>query len=471
MAPYWANRSCDPFGARDEACVKGTYLQYAVQVESVSDITRTVQFAGSRNLRLVIRNTGHDYFGKSTGAGAIGLWMHKMNGFDAIDFNSSYYNGKAVRVAAGALSADTTAKAHQHGLAIVGGNCPSVGLAGGYTQGGGLGPLTSRYGLAADQVLEWNVVTVNGTLVKATPEQNTQLYWALSGGGGGTFGVVVSMTVKAYPEERTASANLTFSSAGVPAQTFFDILETFHSCLPTLSKAGGTAIYNIQQTGFALIPATLPGQGKDSLDSMLDPVITKLKSFNITYVYASIEANTYFDAYEKMNPPSETSYFQIGGRVLPQHALNDNYGQLMQSLKDILDYGAGIGGLSYHVPESGDGRFNNSVNPRLRSGALSLTIGTVWDDINWTLDIANQELMTEVLIPAVDRLDPTQRTSYLNEADFREQQWQEVFYGESYRKLLHVKQMYDFQNLLWGRTAVGSETWLERNDGKLCRSF
>lgn len=58
--------------------------------------------------------------------------------------------------------------------------------------------MSSEYGLGADQVLEWEVVTANGDHIVATPSNNADMYWALSGGGPGTFGVVISMTVRAH---------------------------------------------------------------------------------------------------------------------------------------------------------------------------------------------------------------------------------------------------------------------------------
>ena len=82
---------------------------------------------------------------------------------------------------------------------MLGGTCPTVGIAGGYTQGGGHSALSSLYGLSADNVLEWEVVTANGTQLTATSSSNQDLYWALSGGGGCTYGVVMSMTTKLYP--------------------------------------------------------------------------------------------------------------------------------------------------------------------------------------------------------------------------------------------------------------------------------
>ena len=78
--------------------------------------------------------------------------------------------------------------------------------------------------------------------------------------------------------------------------------------------------------------------------------------------------------------------------------------------------------------------------------------------------------MTNTFIPTIDRLTPGRSTAYLNEANFREQQWQKVFYGESYSQLLATKSKYDPDNVLWARTAVGSEAWAETWDGRLCQT-
>lgn len=71
MAPFFANMSCDPFTPRDAQCIIGAYVPYAVNASCVVDYQATLAFATKNNIRLVIRNTGHDYMGKSTGAGAL----------------------------------------------------------------------------------------------------------------------------------------------------------------------------------------------------------------------------------------------------------------------------------------------------------------------------------------------------------------------------------------------------------------
>lgn len=194
MAPFFANRSCDPFTGEATQCVVGTYVSYAVNVSEPQDVSKTIQFAEEHNIRLVIRNTGHDYNGKSTGAGSIGIWTHHLKDIKIVDYSSPHYTGKAIKVGAGVQGFEAYDAANASGLAVVGGECPTVGLAGGYTQGGGHSALSSKYGLAADQTLEFEVVDGTGTFLRANRMQNSGMFWALSGGGGGTYGVVREAT-------------------------------------------------------------------------------------------------------------------------------------------------------------------------------------------------------------------------------------------------------------------------------------
>jgi FAD/FMN-containing dehydrogenase len=134
-----------------------------------------------------------------------------MRSIDLLDYTSKYYTGPALRFGAGVSGFEAYEFADQNGLQVVGGFCPTVGIVGGYTQGGGHSSLSSTHGLGADQALVWEVVTVDGKHVIASPTQNADLYGALSGGGGGTYAVVISLTVKAYPDGNIGGANLSFN--------------------------------------------------------------------------------------------------------------------------------------------------------------------------------------------------------------------------------------------------------------------
>ncbi len=105
----------------------------------------------------------------------------------------------AVTIQAGARWADVYQKVTVEGRRYVqGGGCTSVGAAGGFLQRGGFGSFSRKYGLAAASLLEAEVVIANGEVLIANEYQNADLFWALKGGGGGTFGIVSKVTLQTY---------------------------------------------------------------------------------------------------------------------------------------------------------------------------------------------------------------------------------------------------------------------------------
>jgi FAD/FMN-containing dehydrogenase len=252
-----------------------------VNATDATHVQKTIHFAARHNIRLVIRNTGHDLLGRSTGAGGLAIWLHYMRDISVVDYDSSQYSGKAIKVGAGIQSFEGSDAAYRAGLVIVGGSCTTISLAGGYSQGGGHGQLASYVGLAADQVLEWEVILANGDLVIASPSEYPDLYWALSGGGGGTYGVVVSMTSKAYPELPTVSGNLSFSDTGVSRDTFFEAIEIFISILPSIGDAGGASAWWLTNTTLATTPTTIPGGTATLFNSLFSPLLRFLEQNNI----------------------------------------------------------------------------------------------------------------------------------------------------------------------------------------------
>ena len=283
MAPYFTNNSCNAFLPQSAGCKLGNYVSYAVNASDATDFRKTIAFVQAYNIRMTVRNTGHDYNGKATGAGAVAIWTHHMKDMRIFDYKSSTYTGKAMRMGAGVQVVDAYQYAQKRGYVVVGGNCPTVGIAGGYTQGGGHSPLSSKFGMAADQALEWEVVTATGKHLIASPSQNADLYWALSGGGGGTYGVVVSLTVKVHPDLMTSAANLTFTSIGIQKESFWNVVQTFQESLPSIVDAGAVAIFLLTEDYFALMPVQGPGVSKAKLRSLLNPTLNKLKQESINY--------------------------------------------------------------------------------------------------------------------------------------------------------------------------------------------
>ncbi len=137
------------------------------------------------NIRLNVRNTGHDFADKGLGAGALSIWTHNLNTLQYISNYGPASNGPAFKLGSGVLTEDVYKSAEANGVTAVGGECRTVGIAGGYSAGGGHSPLSSAVGLAADQILSLEVVLPCGKFVTVDANHYPDLYWALRGGGGG----------------------------------------------------------------------------------------------------------------------------------------------------------------------------------------------------------------------------------------------------------------------------------------------
>lgn len=146
------------------SCHQGRIPLYSAAVNSTQQIQKVVLFAKRHRLRLTIRNTGHDLAGRSSAANSLQIHTHRLKWTQFHkDFRlngSEESFGPAVSVGAGVQMGELYAKAAEMGYIIVGGDCPTVGVIGGFLQGGGVSDFLSfQYGLAVDNVLEFEVVT------------------------------------------------------------------------------------------------------------------------------------------------------------------------------------------------------------------------------------------------------------------------------------------------------------------------
>jgi len=177
---------------------------YAVTARNTQDIVATVNFARENNLRLVVKGGGHNYQGTSNAPDSLLIWTRRMNdvtmheAFVPQGCEGTIRAQPAVTVGAGAIEAQIyRAVTTKGGKYVQGGGCMTVGVAG-LVQGGGFGNFSKRYGTAAGGLIEAEVVTADGQIRIANACTNSDLFWALKGGGGGTFGVVSRLTLRLH---------------------------------------------------------------------------------------------------------------------------------------------------------------------------------------------------------------------------------------------------------------------------------
>ncbi|KAE9396602.1 FAD binding domain protein [Gymnopus androsaceus JB14] len=475
MDAVFLNKSCDPFTPRESPCYIGSYVQYAVNVSEPNHIVKTIDFARKHNMRFVVKNTGHDYMGRSTGAGAISVWMHHLKETEWFDsYSSPGYKGPALKVQAGVQGAEVNAEATKHGHLIVAGECPSVGFAGGYIQGGGHSVLSSVLGLAADHTLAFEVITTTGKFVTASPTENQDLYWALSGGGGGTYGVVWSVTVKAHPDMPMTKAQLFFNSDGISRDTYWEAITAYQKIIPSILDTGSflDSTYDINK--FRMDPLIGPNVSAKTISSLLTPWIDKLNYLGINYTLNLTEHAKYVETVADYNNFDIMGY-QLGGRLLPRSLFETDQGFLafMGAARDIVDGGAYVWDIGLRPSSSWEaGRYpNNAVHPEWRYAERMYNPVLFFDDSDPLERIWDDQKRISVVFDQPLKQLSAGGGAYANEADPFALDWKNAFYGKHYDRLLSIKDKWDPDQLLYGTIAVGGDRWEDMEDGRICRTI
>ncbi|KAF2103040.1 FAD binding domain-containing protein, partial [Rhizodiscina lignyota] len=512
--PIWANNSCNPIfangssitgdpGAEAEGCslgaggggrgIGGGYPYYVVNASSAEQISTALKWAGKTGVRVVIKNTGHNFPGRSTGWGSLSIWTHNLKSFQLhkswkpSDCPSDTPAQMAATVSAGMQDFEVYALSNKSGAIVVGGSNPTVGLAG-WMQGGGHGPLSSSYGMGSDNLLEATVVLASGEIVTANAFQHQDLYWALRGGGGGTFGVITQAVVKAFPTPKSNVFILNIAQTKVNPNTttaFYDLMAQLHHEFIAWKTAGLQGYYGIvgppASPGLYFMggwyfydkPASFANDTFASFKKTLDQTVAEGWLFYNTTI---LEAPTFYDMWYPPGPePVATGGSDFGSRLLSTSSLSEDLDLVARTLQYVgpkTDGSSPVRNnfvIGHMIANSANRNLDTALNPAWRDAVVHLITTEGWVDgspeseIN---DVYND--ITYNRTRALRQLAPDSG-AYFNEPDVFEPDWQYTFFGKNYPKLRDIKKKYDPNGLFWCRSCVGSEDWVEQSDGKLCQ--
>jgi FAD/FMN-containing dehydrogenase len=200
-----------------------------VRAASTDDVARAVSFARSEGRPIAVRGGAHSAAGFSTCDDGIVIDLARLNTVQVdVDSRRAFAGG-------GTRWKEFDTATQQHGLATTGGLVSSTGV-GGFTLGGGFGNLVRKYGLACDNLCSAELVTADGSVVQASKSQNSELFWALRGGGG-NFGIVTKFEFDVHPVGPVVLGGPIFypgEQAGQVVSGWRDQLQTMPDELSTL---------------------------------------------------------------------------------------------------------------------------------------------------------------------------------------------------------------------------------------------
>lgn len=371
---------------------------------------------------------------------------------------------------AGVQGYEIMAAGREEGLIVVGGECATVGISGGYTQGGGHSAISTSFGLSADNVLEWEVVTANGTLLTANSKENSDLFWALRGGGPSTYAVVISMTTKTHPDAVLGGATLAFYAAENSQDLFYEGIQEFHVALPDMVDAGTMVVYYFTDAFFEISPLNAYNKTSVEVAEILAPYLRMLDSIGINYTVAYTQFDTYYEHYDNYFGPLPQGNIQIGNalhsaRFIPRSVAAN----ISSTWQQVVEAGVTWIGVGVDVSPFGCDE-TTSVHPGWRDALVHASVTLPY---NFTAPIedmvAQADTMTNEIMPLIEAVTPN-AGAYSNEGDFQQPDFQHVFWGTNYQKLLAIKKKYDPDNFFYARVTVGSEVWSVAEDGRMCRA-
>lgn len=321
------------------------------------------------------------------------------------------------------------------------------------------------------------IVTADGRFVTASSTENTDLFWALRGGGGSTWGVVTSVTVRAYPSTPLTSVRFAFTAPST--LQFIAGVKAYWSRFIEFADAGTYSYFFIipgQVPTFIMLGFVAPNKTSSQTTALLQPWFDDLSAQNITWLQPP-NTKTYSSVGPGLIDTFPTEPLQgdavIGSRLFPRSAweVKDSvtYNDTWKAWSASINVGVLI---SFNIRAPNIYNLSTSVSPAWRETVLHTIQGTAtW--LPGSEEAAKNELAARMKVWS----DATPGAgSYLGESDPMEVEFQESFWGKNYERLLKIKKSVDPQDVFWALEAVGSEGWAVRTkavipdeNGRLCK--
>lgn len=469
---------------------------YVLAAQNTDDIVAAVNFARKHKVKLAIKGCAHDYLGRSCAPNSLLIWTYAMRN---VTLHEAFIpegappkttSLQAVSVQAGARWIDVytavTTNGHRY---VQGGGCTTVGAAGGFLQGGGFGSFSKMYGTGAGNLLEAEVVLANGDVVIANDYQNSDLFWALKGGGGGTFGVVTRATLRTH-ELPQNFGSIDGKVTAISDSSFQKLLEKFiHFYQKHLNNEHWGEQVTIHPDNTLQMHLCFAGLNEKQVQKIWEPFIKWVKTqpdnYSIKTEITTVSAEHWWDRdfwlkkglgnvtvykddlyYWKGNQGEVGAYiYAHRTRWLPLALFkrNDFANTLFNASRHwaiALHFNKGLSGTSKETIRR---EKKTALNPIVLESAALAIIAAIDQGIYPGIpghepDLKKGHEISEKVNAAAQILFEAAPNSgsYSNETDYFEKNWQESFWGKNYPRLLQIKRKYDPENLFQNHHSVGS---------------
>ncbi|RMX77016.1 hypothetical protein D0869_10212 [Hortaea werneckii] len=451
LSPLYQGMSCQPpsefnstVGAFDNGalCTQGGYPSHVVDVRTVAQMQLTINFARNKGIRLV----------------EVALVKH---------YKSANYSGPAFKAGAGIQGFEIYKAISSYGLTALGGGCPTVSPTGGWIMGGGHAPASGIWGMGADHALAFEVVTADG-LVTTSSDHNLDLFWALRGDGGLTFGVVSSVLFHVHEDVPVTSASWSFgTSSNTTKEAVYAGLKSWFAFFPRGADNEIYAYFNIFNVDGSITLTMAPffamNKTLTQAQEILQPWLDDMKSLGIFVEPEWQSFDGFYTAYNGSFAVEDVinSGVVTASRLFPRENFMNGtqlFDDTFDSITNNLDAGMAVIGYNMAPTLERGGYQNTSTNMSMPAEYL----------------VEQRRNFTNGPMQRWRELTPG-GGAYLNEADRMEPNFQYSFWGTKYPSLLKVKQRYDPFNLFYATTGVGSEFFEVRSidnypdeNGRLC---
>lgn len=476
---------------------------YAVTAKNAGHVAAAVNFARKQNLRLVVKGGGHSYLGTSNAPDSLLVWTREMNKVTRHDaFVPKGCGGRikavpAVTAESGAMWIDLyQVVTTEGGRYVQGGGCTSVGSAG-LVQSGGFGSFSKGFGTAASSLLEAEVVTADGRIRTVNACMDPDLFWALKGGGGGSWGVVTRVTL------RTHELPQFFGWAGGQFGANSD--ESFRKLISHFISFYATNLFNPHWGEQAALNTdntlsiSMVGQGlnPEEIKQVWQPFFEWVGANSADFSVASklrtgggqsrdwwkVPDNNSMVRDQRPGAPKHHAWWkgdqdQVGAFIhgydsmwLPASLLQPQQQSILSEAlfaasrdkKVQLHFNKGLAGASAAAIAATK---NTATNPAV-CDAFCLAIIADGERPSYpglqrpVMDVAaaNEDARKISSASAQLRKIVPNAGSYVSESNYFNSEWQRAYWGRNYERLRSVKQRYDSSGLFFVHHGVGSEEW------------